>query len=390
MSVLKQNAHFFGNTVRNDGGGDDHTILNQLSQTMRFLTDESGHILYFTLTPQFHVKDSHENLAGRHILDVLNFTDFASLFLHSPDFGLSHKKDGLSAGNFHNLIKMGVHEVIDHHHESSCIIHTQIFTLDNRRSFLLFSNTEESQQELEKKIFKTLLQNIPVDYDKDMSQTYKKGDYMHDTVELVHFLNMAHEMMLVTHFNGDVLRVNAVFNEITEYSDHDILHASLVDLIADDEKMAFQKFLDQVTHASPSMDAIESTHRLLTKSRQERWVKWRFKKRGGLLYGVGLDMTQQKKSEATLKQQAELLSEAQAIGHMGHWRWQIGNQVIDWSDELYRIFDVDRLTFKPTFDNINTLLHRRDLGRLMQTFQRAMIEKNNYEVEFRIIRANGE
>ncbi|HAJ89791.1 MAG TPA: PAS domain-containing sensor histidine kinase, partial [Rhodospirillaceae bacterium] len=84
------------------------------------------------------------------------------------------------------------------------------------------------------------------------------------------------------------------------------------------------------------------------------------------------------------------LSEAQSIGHMGHWMWRIGDETLEFSSELYRIFGVVPDGFIPTFDNINSMMHRRDRGRIAQSFQRAMIERRNYEMEFRIIRPTGE
>ncbi|HRC26739.1 MAG TPA: PAS domain-containing protein, partial [Alphaproteobacteria bacterium] len=34
------------------------------------------------------------------------------------------------------------------------------------------------------------------------------------------------------------------------------------------------------------------------------------------------------------------LSEAESIGHMGHWRWHVGAPDIVWSDGVYKIFGV--------------------------------------------------
>src|SRR5690606_34605642 len=83
------------------------------------------------------------------------------------------------------------------------------------------------------------------------------------------------------------------------------------------------------------------------------------------------------------------LSEAQKLAHMGHWRWTVGNTRIEWSEHLYDIFDIQDPDFVPTLDNLNGLLHRRDIGRMMQAFQRAIIEQNNYDMDFRVVRADG-
>lgn len=93
---------------------------------------------------------------------------------------------------------------------------------------------------------------------------------------------------------------------------------------------------------------------------------------------------------ALLERTRRQLSEAESIGHMGHWRWAVGTQGVEWSDGMYRIFGLSRDGFTPTLDSVNALLHRRDAGRLVQVFQRAIIEKNDYDLDFRVMRPDGE
>jgi two-component system cell cycle sensor histidine kinase PleC len=50
---------------------------------------------------------------------------------------------------------------------------------------------------------------------------------------------------------------------------------------------------------------------------------------------------------------------------------------------------MDSQSFKPTLDNVRQFFHKRDFGRMMQAFQRAIIEQNNYDMDFRIIRQDG-
>ncbi|NIT58286.1 MAG: PAS domain-containing protein, partial [Aliifodinibius sp.] len=52
----------------------------------------------------------------------------------------------------------------------------------------------------------------------------------------------------------------------------------------------------------------------------------------------------------------------------------IGDDHISWSEEIYRIFGVDENEFEPTINSLTDLVHKRDLGRVVQVFQRAIIE----------------
>ncbi len=104
----------------------------------------------------------------------------------------------------------------------------------------------------------------------------------------------------------------------------------------------------------------------------------------------GLTARTGEKDAALLERTRRQLSEAESIGHMGHWRWAVGTQGVEWSDGMYRIFGLSRDGFTPTLDSVNALLHRRDAGRLVQVFQRAIIEKNDYDLDFRVMRPDGE
>ena len=86
----------------------------------------------------------------------------------------------------------------------------------------------------------------------------------------------------------------------------------------------------------------------------------------------------------TLTRQQKRLSEAEALAHIGQWHWPIGNDKLIFSDELYRIFGVDPHTFTPTLDTVNSMIHKDDTERMMQVFQRAIIEQKDYDMDFRI------
>ncbi len=95
-------------------------------------------------------------------------------------------------------------------------------------------------------------------------------------------------------------------------------------------------------------------------------------------------------AHATLERSKKQLEEAESIARMGHWQWIIGQDDITWSDEIYRIFGFAPDEFKPTIESMATLINRRDIARVNQAFERAIIEHNNYDMEFSITRPDGQ
>lgn len=104
---------------------------------------------------------------------------------------------------------------------------------------------------------------------------------------------------------------------------------------------------------------------------------------GGIV-GVRTDIT-----ELMVRQQA--LAEAQRVAHIGHWRLDLKTgEVTECSDEMYRIYSVDKSTFRPTLDAFLGLIHKQDRQRSIDNRNAALAEKRPYRFEYRIVRPSGE
>lgn len=206
--------------------------------------------------------------------------------------------------------------------------------------------------------------------------------------ELRNFLNMSHDVMAISEHRGNFIKTNKTFSTILGYNDEELKDKNFLDIIYAEDRPLVRSMLQQLSHMDGEDQVIDFEARTLSKDGQLHAVQWKKKILNNVVYSVGHDITQIKSHERRLRKQQQQLKEAQAIGHIGHWHWTVGAETIEWSDEIYRIFGVAIDEFIPTFESVNDLLHKRDLGRLMQAFQRAIIEKNNYEMEFRVMRSD--
>ncbi len=70
-----------------------------------------------------------------------------------------------------------------------------------------------------------------------------------------------------------------------------------------------------------------------------------------------------KKTEEVLKRKEQQLNEAQAIANVGSWEWSVEDDHVTWSDELFKIFEVDKATFDPSlkayFERQNPLMREK-------------------------------
>src|SRR5579864_3555288 len=75
-------------------------------------------------------------------------------------------------------------------------------------------------------------------------------------------------------------------------------------------------------------------------------------------------------STARLLQSEQGRSLALAAGQMGSWDWDPHTDEWRWDEGQYRIFGVDRETFKVSADNIRALIHPEDVQPLRELVQR--------------------
>ena len=95
------------------------------------------------------------------------------------------------------------------------------------------------------------------------------------------------------------------------------------------------------------------------------------------------DITERKRYEEELRRSEEFLAEAQRLSLTGSFSWSVGTDNITWSDQLYRIYEIDpdvRLTQKL----IATRIHPDDAPLALERMDSAVNDGRNWEDEYRL------
>jgi two-component system phosphate regulon sensor histidine kinase PhoR len=93
---------------------------------------------------------------------------------------------------------------------------------------------------------------------------------------------------------------------------------------------------------------------------------------------------------ATLAEREQQLAEAQSLAHLGGWEWDIAANAVTWSDELYRIYGVDRTTFGASYEGFLGLVHEEDREWVDGIIREALERRRPFEFIHRIVRPGGE
>jgi PAS domain S-box-containing protein len=92
--------------------------------------------------------------------------------------------------------------------------------------------------------------------------------------------------------------------------------------------------------------------------------------------------------EALVKSETRL-AEAERIALLGNWEWDIGNDAVTLSDELYQIFAMKPEEFHLTYESFLHLVHPDDLENVRASIRKAVRERKPFDMEFRFMRNDG-
>jgi len=99
------------------------------------------------------------------------------------------------------------------------------------------------------------------------------------------------------------------------------------------------------------------------------------------------DVTEREKVIDEIKKGKKDLMEAQEIANMGSWTWDIANDIIDWSDHLYKIFGQTKGDFVPRHESLKQLIHPEDQKAFDYAIHRCLKKRNksNFVMVYRTL-----
>jgi PAS domain S-box-containing protein len=103
------------------------------------------------------------------------------------------------------------------------------------------------------------------------------------------------------------------------------------------------------------------------------------------LAGIAIE---RKLTHEQLRRSEAYLAEAQRLTHTGSWAFN-AEKAIYWSDENFRIWELDPLRGLPDRETVLQRIHPEDRDRVVEYVEQALREKKDYAVEFRILLPDG-
>lgn len=101
------------------------------------------------------------------------------------------------------------------------------------------------------------------------------------------------------------------------------------------------------------------------------------------------DISERKQARDAIQRSQSALKEAQRIAHIGSWDVDMRNDVLTWSDETFRIWEVDKTQFAATFAAFLETVHPEDREKVARAYNQSIIDKSLYQVEHRLLFPDG-
>src|SRR6266542_173198 len=102
--------------------------------------------------------------------------------------------------------------------------------------------------------------------------------------------------------------------------------------------------------------------------------------------GAGIDVTERKRAEQTLRQSEAYLAEAQRLSETGSWAWNPTTDGIRyWSEECYRVLGFDPHGPPPRFETFFQRIHPDDQAASRERFEKAIRDKEDFELDYRLV-----
>ena len=100
-------------------------------------------------------------------------------------------------------------------------------------------------------------------------------------------------------------------------------------------------------------------------------------------------LTERRRAEEELRRSESFLAEGQRISHTASWGWNVVTGELFWSQEHFRIFGFDPDRDKPSYPMLLERIHPKDRNFVEQTVDRAIRERSDLEMEYRIVLTDG-
>lgn len=206
----------------------------------------------------------------------------------------------------------------------------------------------------------------------------------------------ANSIILKYDRTGRISYLNSYAKQVFGYEERDIIGKRMTETIVSEEDF-WGPEMEEIRRSIDDPDRYPSTEILVrTRTGRRLWIAWSNKAIRNLdgevaeILSVGSDVTERHKAEEALRESQTRLQEAQRLGKLGDLEYDPGLDRVAWSDEVFRVFGLEPGSEALDFKQMQVRIHPDDLKRWQEAVELAYDGLLGVDVEYRVVRPDGE
>lgn len=175
---------------------------------------------------------------------------------------------------------------------------------------------------------------------------------------------------------------NPAAGRLTGYNPSDVIGRTLLELFPSSINTQFYNAYKQARETGTTV-VFEDYY---AGEGVEKWLRMVIIPSEGEIAAISQDITENKKSEEALRESRLRLLDAQKLARIGYYSIDFKNGgKMEWSDEMYKIWEIDKNARFPTVEEVWKLVHPDDYEELNRVLTNKSADSEKVETEFRII-----
>lgn len=222
-----------------------------------------------------------------------------------------------------------------------------------------------------------------------------RGEARQATERLTKYFSISPDLLCIVSSEGRFVWLNPAWERALGYPLESLKGAISFDYVHPDD---LPQTLDALHRLRTGQAVLDVQNRCRRADGSWCWLEWRsVADEQGLIHALARDITQRREGEAALQAaerttaaSREQLHRVSELAHIGHFMVDFQSRTLVWTSELYRIFGEDPNTFTPSFEYLATAIDEQDLPRVREAVQAVSSSGGVQQFQFRFSRPNGE
>ena len=203
--------------------------------------------------------------------------------------------------------------------------------------------------------------------------------------ELEKIMNSSLDVICTINKEGKFIKINAASERVWGYKPEELVgkHQNL--LVYPDDIELTSTTIDKV---QSGVNVFNFENRNIKKDGTVIPMIWSatFDEKEEITYCIAKDASIIKKKDRELKRANDILKNAQKITKMGNWEYNLETDELFWSDEVYRIFEIEKdVNKKLSFQDFEYFIHPDDISKVIEAKNTTVTSGEILNVQHRII-----